>query len=189
MSGVNLSNGGPLKSKPGAPAELNRLRNCCLPVLALILLAFSSSSYGQSTNSLPTGPKPLDASREQKQLVGVYLDEDSKRSFVLLERDGKLYWRDQKGEEWNFQVVSDDALFIPSEGELDPGHSSARDQNGNVQGFCYMNSCYTHTDYGLDVQTPLAPQQSIEQLRHAALAATPPREERAFRKPDLVELA
>src|SRR5262249_34679277 len=189
MSGVNLSNGGPLKSKPGAPAELNRLRNCCLAVLTLILLAFSSASHCQSTNSLPTGPKPLDASREQKQLVGVYFDEDSKRSFVLLERDGKLHWRDEKGREWNFDILTDEVAFIPSEGENDFGHTIGRDQNGNVRAFCYLNSCYTRTDLGPDAQTSLASQQSIEQLRHAALAATPPREERAFRKPDLVELA
>jgi len=159
-------------------------------VLAFVLLSVASLAPAQSPNALPPGPKPLDVSPEWKQLVGIYLDEHSKHSFILLERDEKLFWRDEKGVSLPF-LVNDGIVFPPNEGGSVIGHSIARDEAGRVTGFCYLNFCYTRTDAGVDTSRSyhLTPSRPVDELRRAALAAQPPVENGSFLKPDLVELA
>ena len=190
MSGVNLSSVGPPKRRPGAPGRHKLLRHVASRVAALALLTFTASAFSQSSDSLLAGRKPPDASGEEKQIVGIYLSENSKHSFVLLERGGKLYWRDGSGKDWD-SVLNGNQVFLPSEGGKLLGYSVSRDNSGNVTGFCHLNSCYVRTDPGArrepasHVSTP----RPIEQLRGEALAASPPEENRNFRSPDLVELA
>ena len=147
-------------------------------------------SFAQSQSALLPGPKPADAPLEWKQLVGIYLDEDSKHSFVLLEQDGKLFWRDEKGGSKEFSVYKG-IVFPPSEGDRVIGHSIARDEAGKVTGFCYLNFCYSRTDAGSDSSHSyrVTPARPVDELRHEALAALPPVEKGPFRKVDLVELS
>ena len=166
-----------------------RLKSCSVAAVFL-LTPFAWASFAQSPNALLPSPKPADAPLEWKQLVGIYLDEDAKHSYVLLEQDGKLFWRDEKGASLVFSVYKD-IVFPPSEGGKQVGHSIERDEAGNVTGFCYLNFCYSRTDAGSDSSrsyrvTPLRP---VDELRREALAALPPVEKGPFRKVDLVELA
>jgi D-alanyl-D-alanine dipeptidase len=166
-----------------------RLKSCAVAAVFLLLLS-ARASFAQSSNALLPGPKPADAPLEWKQLVGIYLDEDAKHSYVLLEQDGKLFWRDEKGVSQDFSVYKG-IVFPPSEGKRVIGHSIARDEAGNVTGFCYLNFCYSRTDAGSDPSHSyhVTPARPVGDLRHEALAALPPAEKGPFRKVDLVELA
>jgi D-alanyl-D-alanine dipeptidase len=165
------------------------LRRC--PVAALLLSFLSACAlFAQPPDSLLPGSKPVDAPPEWKQLVGIYLDEDSKHSFVLLEQDGKFFWRDEKGV--SREVSGHNGIvFLPSKGDEIVVRDIVRDKAGNVTGFCRLNFCYSRTDAGTDLLrsyhvTPLRP---VDELRSEALAALPPVEKGPFRKVDLVELA
>jgi len=64
-------------------------------------LPFGADGFCCASQALPLrnrqviflGAQASDAPREWKELVGIYLDEDSKHVFVLFERDRKLFWR------------------------------------------------------------------------------------------------
>ncbi len=178
------------KGRPDVRDEL-RLWLKTIAVLALVILVpFPAAAAAQSTIALRPGPKPPDAPGEWKELVGIYLDEDSKHTFVLLEKDRKLFWRDEGGVDREFSVYNG-IVFPPSEGDRIVGHTIARDDAGNVTGFCYLNFCYSRTDAGSDPSHfyRLNPARPVADLRKEALAASPPKEAGTFRKPDLVELA
>jgi D-alanyl-D-alanine dipeptidase len=189
MSAVASSNTGTPRRKPGVPADL-RFSRIRLSILAAVALScFPSIALSQSSAGLLPGPKPPDSPAEWKELVGIYLDEDSKHSFVLLEQGGELFWRDEKGVNRGFSVYNG-IVFPPSEGDRVIGHSIARDEAGRIKGFCYLNFCYSRTDAGSDPSRSyrVTPSRPLEELRHEALAASPPVEKGPFRKADLVEL-
>jgi D-alanyl-D-alanine dipeptidase len=156
----------------------------------MALLGLGTVLLAQSPNLLFPDPKPRGVPLEWQQLVGIYLDERSKRSFILLEKDMKLFWRDEKGVEQELPV-HEGIVFPPSEGNSVVGHYLVSDETGNVTGFCYLNFCYKRTDAGSDPSRfyRLHPARPIAELRKEALAALPPRESGTFRKLDLVELA
>ncbi len=172
------------------PAKLCFRARAILACLGLFLCALTANA--QSEKKLSSAPKPAEVSAKWKELVGIYLDEEknSKRSFVLLEQGGKLFWRDDKGITQPISV-QDGGVFLPSGGDIRVAHSIARDKAGNVTGFCYLNFCYIRTDPGRDASLSyrITPSRPVEELRQEAIADWPPVEERPFRKPDLVELA
>jgi N-acyl-D-aspartate/D-glutamate deacylase/D-alanyl-D-alanine dipeptidase len=159
------------------------------PTVALLLPLIIASAQ-QTLDPLFPGPKPQDAPAEWKQLVGIYLDEHAKQSFILLEQDGRLYWRDDKGKSQPISVAYGH-IFPPSEGKSIVGHSIERNEAGNATAFCYLNFCYTRTDAGSDPSRSyrVKPSRPVDELRREALIAKPPEENGAFAKPDLVELA
>jgi zinc D-Ala-D-Ala dipeptidase len=158
---------------------------------AIALSIFCSFTYltAQSPPILEPGPKPADVFLEWKQLVGIYSDEDSKHSFVLLEQGGKLFWRDDQGKSQDIALMGG-VIFPPSEGKTSIGHSIERNEVGNAIAFCYLNFCYVRTDAGADPSHAyhIIPSRPVETLRREALAASPPIEKGPFRKPELVEL-
>ena len=165
---------------------------------AIPFLCFPTLVLAQSSSSLAPGPKPADAPSEWKLLVGVYLDEPKslapdapkpKRSFLILEQDGKLLWQDDQGKKQPL-LVTDDVVFPPENGDKRFGHDIIRDDAGNATALCYLNFCYTRTDAGADPSHSyhVTPSRPVETLRREALAASPPQEKGPFRKPDLVEL-
>jgi D-alanyl-D-alanine dipeptidase len=190
MSGVNSSNAGPLKRKRGARGSLPRTTLRYFPAIAVLLLTLAAPRFTQSDSSIVPGPKPTDVPQKWKELIGIYLDEDAKHSYILLEQNGKLFWRDEKGENREFGMVHD-IVFPPSEGNTVVGHSIARDEAGKIVGFCYLNFCYERKDPGADASRSyrITPAKPVEELRRESLAASPPDEQRSFRKPDLIELA
>src|SRR5690349_2720563 len=98
MSGVNLSNVGHSKKKPGVRGRSAIASRRVLCFTVVLTSALATPTFAQSNPSIVPGPKPPDAPQQWKELVGVYSgDEDKKSSFVLLEQNGKLLWRDTKG--------------------------------------------------------------------------------------------
>jgi D-alanyl-D-alanine dipeptidase len=189
MSAVNSSNAGPPRGRPGVPTDLRFPRTRLSILVAAAVSCFPSLALSQSSSALLPGPKPPDSPAEWQALVGIYLDEDSKHSFILLEQNGKLFWRDEKSVSREFSVQKD-IVFPPSEGERGIGHNIARDDAGRIKGFCYLNFCYSRTDAGSDPSRSyhVTPSRPLEELRREALAASPPKEKGMFRKADLVEL-
>ena len=161
----------------------------CFGVLALVT--------AQTPSPLETTPRPPDAPLGWKTLVGIYADEpksiqplvESKHSFVLLEQDGKLLWRDDAGKIAPIQVMGE-TIIPPEGGKIVAVHSIVRNQAGYATGFCYLNYCYARTDPGADLSRSyhLTPQSPVEELRRQALADSPPKEAGPFRKPELDEL-
>src|SRR5882724_2450421 len=126
MSGVNLSNVGPSKKKPGAHGrQLTAIgRRVCF--IVLLVAGLAAPTYAQSGSSIVPGPKPPDAPQKWKELVGIYSgDEDKKLSFVLLEQGGKLLWRDEKDVRREFRIIQGETVFVPSEGTTLVGHTIA----------------------------------------------------------------
>lgn len=185
----------------GAPAHKPPRRSLGLLLSAAVALSvFCSLTYlaAQTASTLEPGPKPPDVPLEWKKLVGIYADEpksiqpfaESKHFFVLLEQDGKLFWRDDAGKSLPIQVMGE-TIFPPEGGKRVAGHSIARNQAGYATGFCYLNYCYARTDPGADLSRSyhITPARPVKALRNEALAASPPHEDGTFRKPELVELA
>ena len=191
MSGVNLLNVGPLKKRPGALGSLLTAIGGLVCFMALLVAVLAAPTNAQSDSSVVPGPKPPDAPRKWKELVGIYSgEEDKKLSFVLLEQDGKLLWQDTKGVSQELQLSSD-TLFLPSESKKQFPHDIVRDEAGRIVAFCYLNFCNQRKDPGADPSRPyhITPAKPVEELRREALAGAPPAENRSFRQPDLVELA
>jgi D-alanyl-D-alanine dipeptidase len=163
-----------------------------LSVTAVALFIIYSRAYlaAQTAPALEPGPKPSDVSLEWRQLVGIYADQDSKHSFVLLEQGGKLLWQDDKGKSQPIPALGG-LICPPSEGTPSIGHSISRSETGNVTGFCCLHFCYVRTDAGKDASHSyhITPSRPVGTLRQEALAASPPVEKGPFRKPELVELA
>ncbi|HKV24440.1 MAG TPA: M15 family metallopeptidase [Candidatus Acidoferrum sp.] len=173
-------------------------RHSVLAIMLLALACLATPACAQTTSSLEPGAKPADAPQEWKQLVGIYLDEPKSlepntpkptRLFILLEDGGKLFWRDDKGIVTPV-TLSANSVFLQSEGPRIVGHGIARDENGNVEGLCYLNFCYKRSDPDGDTSRSvhIHPIRPVSELRNEALAASPPEEQGHFRKPELVEL-
>src|SRR5215470_4311868 len=136
MSAVNLSSVWLRKGNSLASGTKESL--FAASVLSGLLLLGCKHPSSQNSESLLPGPKPADAVLLEKQLVGIYSDEQTKRKYVVLEEAGKLYWRDEKGQTKPLSVAGND-VFPPSEGNNIIGHSIGRDNAGNAASFCYLN--------------------------------------------------
>ena len=183
MSGVNLSSVGPSKSKPGARGSF-RFSTKRLALSAFALFFTALPAFGQSSDSIVPGPKPPDAPAEWRRLVGIYSSkEDPKITFILLERNGKLFLHDDKGVD-RMLVFADKATSTPEAKNTPP--RSVNNYPDRLEGLIF---CCRRVDPGSDSsRSRIQPTRPIEDLRREALASTPPVEKGPFRNPDLVEL-
>ena len=192
MSAVTSSNALLSKKKPGARRSPILVVFFRLFEIVFLFSAVAVCGRSQEPVLIAPGPKPMDIPKDWKDALGIYSgDDEKKRSFVLLEQDGKLLWCDEKGACRGFRVLENSVVFVPSEGAVILGHNMSRDKAGRVEGFCFRYTCYKRKSPG-QISLPLLagnPIVSVEQLRLAALATSPPIEQRPFRQPDLVELA
>jgi D-alanyl-D-alanine dipeptidase len=143
----------------------------------------------QALSPLVTVPKPPDVPAEWKQLVGIYTPEGTRVSFMFLEQDQHLYWLDSHGEKKPASEKGD-VVFISDADDVYIDHIQKRVGNGIVTDVQHANVRYVRSDAGADPAGVfrLTPTRPVEELRHEALAASPPREDGNFRKPELVEL-
>jgi D-alanyl-D-alanine dipeptidase len=147
-----------------------------------------SQTATPAATSLTPGPKPTDAPLEWKQLVGIYTLEGTKDSFVVLEEGHRLLWRDSHNR--SQEIPKGDGILWMGAGDgrcVDL--TEVRAPDGIVTGFFYLNEIYIRSDAGADPAHfyHVPPAKPVEELRTAALAATPPDEPGPFRKPELVE--
>jgi D-alanyl-D-alanine dipeptidase len=171
------------------PADLRDVRKKIL-ILAAFIPQFAALAVAQSPKDLLPGPKPPDVSLAWKQLVGIYDRGNSKDSFILLEQNQRLFWRDSR-KVTDETPEMDGILWIDAGGGRRIGLTEQRDDSGTVRHLYYLNEVYTRVDANSDSAHSyrVTPSKPVNELRATALVATPPAESGAFRKPDLVELA
>ena len=190
MSAVNSLNAGPAKKKPGARARLTTLLVCNFLGSLLLFIAASAAS-SQSAQSILPGPKPDHAPSRWKPFIGTYENKTFKKTALVLETDGRLA----------YQFLDPGAVkpILLSEGPL-PGDRFEvelaqprieirfdRDAAAKVIALHLPDGAYRRIDPPVaDSSTQRL--ESIERLRAIALSVSAPKENRTFRKSDLVEL-
>jgi D-alanyl-D-alanine dipeptidase len=158
---------------------------------ALFAVFLAHDAHAQATPFPFPGPEPADIPQTYRPFIGEYGPEAT--AVIVLERSGRLILHEADGKELSLQAGGRpggsfisidangglwpvrfllDASFHPT--SLSMGeHNWPRRQLGPDEGQVFR----------------IAPARPIAELRQEALAATPPREDREFRAPDLVELA
>jgi D-alanyl-D-alanine dipeptidase len=163
-------------------------------VAALFLgFFFAWVSFAQSSNALLPGPKPADAPERWKDLIGIYRDEDSKKTLYVLESDGQLAFQLEDSSKLASRPtqLTEDAL-LGDFFEMGSGNrikvQFVRDASRKVKGF-NLPPLFHRVSTQDATAGSKGRLRTIEQLTKVALTATPPVEPGPFRKPDLVELA
>jgi len=110
---------------------------------------------------------------------------------IILEEGQRLFLQPQ-GAPMERQEIrdADGVAWIDNGDGRSYGYTEQRNSQGVVTALSYLAEFFVRVDPGADPSrsynvTPLTP---VEQLRRAALTATPPQEKGPFHKPDLVEL-
>ena len=168
---------------------INRFVNrWSLRVLFVLLAAAGSNAKCQTKT--PVGPKPPDAPKTWKDLIGIYaspqdtlLVAENNRVLCLITR--KLQYvplmRDIRGI---YRIVPTRLFTEPTLTFQTNGHT--RPSSLTIGTTLYRRLIVGNENGGSFHITPVIP---VEELRKTALAATPPKEEGDFRKPDLVDLS
>jgi D-alanyl-D-alanine dipeptidase len=165
----------------------------CLAFPSPVLLQ-SQTATAPDTSLLP-GPKPADAPKQWKQLVGIYEHSSLNQpavTLILLEDGGRLFLQPHStaGKREEIKESREDGFVADSNGRAYV-YDEHYDASGTVTSLSYLTEKFVRTDPGADPSHyfHITPGTSIAQLRAAALAATPPAESGPFRKSDLVEIA
>ncbi len=169
-----------------------RLPNLFLTFTVCLLFnqtALPAQSTAPAASLLP-GPKPSDVSVEWKQLVGIYGSGNDKR--ILLERDGKLFWKSPDNTpDWSVTIQKDGTLDAsPGDCRVSLVLDPRQNHDGNISELKTGKLVLPRNDAGSDPSHfyHVTPARPLDQLRAEALRASPPSEAGPFRKPDLVEL-
>jgi len=173
-------------------------------VWALMVLGFvAHSASAQSADPLLPGLKPPDVSLDWKRLVGIYeyynISGDSghernvsKQTVIFLERDQHLFLQRQNDTKKLEEIreKNETVLIADSKGRTYP-YAEHHNAAGNVTSLLYLKEYFVRVDGGANPGRPFqfTPAHPILEHRNEALTASPPAENRTFRKPDLVELA
>jgi zinc D-Ala-D-Ala dipeptidase len=177
-----------------------------LPLLLAVFLLWAPDLIkGQSSVSLTPGPKPADIPQAWKPWIGEYwfgLSVPHSTShaigtvYELTEKDGAIWVLQQEGkkEEPTYKPIEKFDLNQPPPTDAAHGrlHRSPTEGVAPDRRVLFMgdvgNTKIT-PDFNAPQQVLIAPVRPVAELRDEALAASPPREEGTFRKPELVELA
>jgi D-alanyl-D-alanine dipeptidase len=177
------------------PVDLRAPWQRILPFAVGIFLPFAAVALGQSQSPLLPGTKPLDASPEWKQLVGIYEYNSlnsPKQTMIVFERDQHLFMRpqDPKGKTEEIRETNG-VVLISDPGGREFAYTEHRDESARVTSFSYLVEHFIRTDPGSDSAHAyhIKPVRPVAELRAETLTASPPHEDGAFRKADLVELA
>ena len=164
------------------------------PTLGLLLiLATHPSALLAQVVSTVVGVKPAAAPAQWRELIGTYLGEDQ-TVIEVLENDGHLEL--QQGDRPALRMLKDSDDHLSVTGTVN-GKERAQIRvefiPGGAPGFpqlVFGTARLRRRVYDGDLAKSfhVTPLQPVEELRKEALLASPPKEERAFRKPDLVEL-
>ncbi len=159
-------------------------------VLALVILVLlTGATPAQLQNCILPGPKPADIPEAWKPWIGEYGPDN----FVYMVRESQehLWISSSRGGEWQFLAApiekyerAESADGVPLVAKFQRGPDGVLSLVTGAVG-------WSRRSYGVDKEhvARIKPIRAIDELRVEALAATPPKETRSFRKPDLVELA
>jgi D-alanyl-D-alanine dipeptidase len=166
-------------------------------VYASFLAAFAAISFAagilaqqQRMSPYALDHKPPDAPPTLKPLIGEYGTED--QPYTVLEENGRLLLRQADGARGLLQPRSrDDYLFpdLVAKRQVLIHFSRAASAPASSISVGDLTFSRRKLDPGEGQVFRISPAHPVEELRTAALAAEPPREQGSFRDPDLVELA
>lgn len=193
-----------LRSKPvgtmsTAPKSRFRFPFQLLPLLLAALLFWPPGIItGQSSASPAPGPKPPDIPQAWKPWIGDYGSFIPHTTttlggvYALSEKDGVIWilQREGKAEEPTYKAIEKFALNQPP--PTDPAHGLRLhlDPSGDHRILVMrdVGSSKITPDFNAPQQVLITPVRPVAELRAEALAASPPQEDRTFRRPELVEL-
>jgi zinc D-Ala-D-Ala dipeptidase len=167
-----------------------------LPVLlAALLLGAPGIITGQSSASLAPGPKPPDVPQAWKPWIGEYgpsaANQNTGMAFVLGEKDGiiLLLSRELKADDAKYKAMEE----LPANTPPPSSRKSNLQLRINTQGERILTiggfeDGRLSPEANATAQVVIKPQRPMAELRHDALAASPPHEDGTFRNPELVEL-
>jgi len=186
------------KGKPGVGPELRPLLKR-ISVLALaILLPFAGAAHAQSPATLLSEPQPSDIPDSWKLWIGEYTHFDPNVVgvvYVLSEKDGFIWISERHGDARDAGYITRARLSSPSAPPktMEGGQALVLGIDSPGSSPVLIVGKVTIGKRPLDTTTSQPAHinvvRPIDELRVEALAATPPKETRSFRKPDLVELA
>ena len=152
------------------------------------LLSLCSAAALAQTSAVFPGPKPGDAPPHWKQWIGEYGPDAA--PFLILEKSGKLVLRKNDGQESILAAQGANFVLQDASGAaltVRFPHGPAPSASAIVLGELPFPRRQVGPETGQVFR--ITPARPIEELRKEALAASPPHEDRAFRNPDLVDLA
>ena len=201
MCGEISSKDGPLKNRLSAlPEPLFPAPARALSVFLAMAALFLAGGRGQSPAAFP-GPEPARLRQDLLGKTGDFADQTGKDVFVILERSGHLFLRDSSGTEHPLNPLAfakkKDAgtSFTYASSDPDGGWVLAFEQRSTepVWQIATQIGPYHRLAYsvpgGSSSINAVKPVRGLKEIRAAALAATPPKEQGPFRKSDLVDLA
>ena len=170
-----------------------------LPMLLAVLLLWAPRIItGQSSASLATGPKPLDVPAQWKPWIGDYGNFIPHTTtaiggvYSVSEKDGAVWILQREGKADAPIYKSMEKFPLNQPPPTDPAHGLRLhlDQPGDHRVLVMgdVGSAKITPDFNAPQQVLIAPVRPVAELRADALAASPPHEDSAFRKPELVEL-
>jgi D-alanyl-D-alanine dipeptidase len=165
------------------------------PLLAALLLWAPGITAGQSFASVAPGPKPPDVPPAWKPWIGEYgpsaANQNTGIAFVLSEKDGiiLLLSRELKSDDAKYKAIEEFPANTPPpsdpKSDLQLRVNTRGERVLTVSG---LEDGRLSPEANATAQVVIKPVRPMEELRHDALAASPPQEEGKFRKPELVEL-
>jgi zinc D-Ala-D-Ala dipeptidase len=164
--------------------------------LAAALSVFYSRSHvsAQTASTLEPGPKPPDVPARWKPLIGEYglsaANQNTGIAFVLSEKDGVIVelLRSLKSDEAHYKTIGTFPANTPPPDSWKSGFIIGVDEHGETGFNARSEERRLSPEANATAQVVIKPVKPIEELRHEALAASPPHEDGTFRKPELVEL-
>jgi D-alanyl-D-alanine dipeptidase len=162
-----------------------------LTVLAFLFLAAVVAAQVQAQSPLLPGPKPPDVPSEWKDFIGDYGPEKDDNLFFVAERNGELILIRKSGGEAILKRSGPGSYSVSSPILPRTANPPLRRDSNGVVSLQIGDIAWPRRDYVAqsDQVFKVHPVRPIEELRRAALLASPPQETGSFRNPDLVEIA
>jgi len=192
MSGVNLSNVGPSKKKPGARGRRLPTGNSLLFYLcAASLFIFECIATAQTSSQLGSIPPPPDAQSEWKPFLGDFQQIDGTEVLIVHELNGKLYLLRPNREELELTRRDLNSFFYDGSHPDEKYVITFIQSHGIATSLLGLLGSYQRLPYEKSgtANAVIRTVRPVEELRADAIAAAPPAENRSLRRPDLVELA
>ena len=158
---------------------------------ALFAVFLAHPAHAQATPFSFPGTKPDDLPQPYRTFIGEYGPKAA--AIIVLERAGHLILHEADGKELSLQAggrPGGSFISIDASGGLLPVRFSL-DASSHATSLSMGEHNWPRRQLGPDEGQVfrIAPARPITELRQEALAAAPPREDREFRAPELVELA
>ncbi len=155
--------------------------------LALAFLCSSTILFSQSTPSAAS--KPSDAPAKWKPLTGNYVGNDGV-IFDILENEGRLELKQGAKPPESLHEGLDGTFTVAADGQSPATLRFVLGGGNTVKEMVFGAAHLEHRNYGDEGKSfKITPARPLEELRKEAAVASPPREARSFRQPDLVEVA